>query len=356
MEKDLQTAASKYVGRWRHRSKIVFRVWPKWRLTHLAILSEREIPITGIRIDPEGHPELWHQKSGRRAYVFELSDDDFDMISAVSKAGAKELGIVVHAPGTADQRVKKECWAEMSFVAYPKASERRVSLWGPGATLNAPHELWGDTPEDALGLAGVGDGKFVFIESDEDIEEDLVLREVVENDAMIVLNRRPDAPGRRGVSARAGRKLVEKAMYWTVPGRQPWEDGGIFRGYQFPDRIVRWLRRVDPERREAVAAERLDSMHEKTREKGRSGRRTYFIENVVTRFAERVGMSRQRVMARFLDEGVVDWLIRSADNVKPIACRETPSLLRGRISDAVNALEFYYRAIESMARGNGGAR
>ena len=125
----------------------------------------------------------------------------------------------------------------------------------------------------------------------------------------------------------------------------------MLRGYQFPDRIVRWNRRVDPDKREEEVVARLGSMHKTTREKGRTSRRTYFIENVVTRFAERVGMSRQRVMARFLDEGVVDWLIRSVDNVQPILFRETSSLLRGRISDAVNALEFYYRAVEAMGGG-----
>ena len=94
-------------------------------------------------------------------------------------------------------------------------------------------------------------------------------------------------------------------------------------------------------------------MHESTREKGRSTRRRYFLENTVTRFAERIGWPRQRVMARFLDDGVVDWLMRSVDNVKPLRSREASSLLAGRISDAVNALEFYYRAVESMGNGGG---
>ena len=95
-------------------------------------------------------------------------------------------------------------------------------------------------------------------------------------------------------------------------------------------------------------------MHESTRDKGRASRRTYFLENTVTRFAERIGWPRQRVMARFLDDGIVDWLMRSVDNVKPIAFRETSALLNARVSDAVNALEFYYRAIEAMARRDEG--
>lgn len=354
MSGELQTTAGKYIGRWKHRLNLHFRVWPKWKLTHKAILTEKDIPITGIRIDKKGHPELWHQKVGLRAFVFEMDDADFDIITALPKAGARVpmyRQMVVHAPGTADERVKKECWLDVPVFAYEKASERRITLWGPGWAAKSPHEIAGDTIEDALGLAGLGKAKYVFIEGDEEIDDDMILREVVENDAVIVLNHRPATGLRSGVSSRAGQRLVEKACYWTVPGRDPCEDGGVLRGYQFPDRIVRWIRRVDPDKREDEASARLDSMHETTREKGRASRRTHFIENVITRFAERVGMSRQRVMARFLDDGVVDWLIRSVDNIQPIMFRETSSLLRGRISDAVRALEFYYRAIEAMGGG-----
>ena len=60
-------------------------------------------------------------------------------------------------------------------------------------------------------------------------------------------------------------------------------------------------------------------------------------------------MSRQRVVARFLDDGVVDWLMRSVEAVQPVPGRDANSLLRGRVSDAVEALEFYYRAVEGMA-------
>ena len=69
----------------------------------------------------------------------------------------------------------------------------------------------------------------------------------------------------------------------------------------------------------------------------------------MNRFAERVGMSRQRVMARFLDDGVVDWLMRSVEAIPPVPRRDADSLLRGRVGDAVEALEFYYRAVEGMA-------
>ena len=261
--------------------------------------------------------------------------------------------MVVHTPGTTDIRVKKECWLEVPLFAYPDASEKRITIWGSSWSSTAPREVFGETPEDALGLAGAPTDRIVYFENDEDIDEDVICREVVEHDAMIVLGHRP-APGMcGGVSAEAGRKLMAKAAFWTVPGRQPWEDGGALRGYQFADRIVRWNRRFDVQNRDKAVETRLAAMHESTREKGRSTRRRYFLENTVTRFAERIGWPRQRVMARFLDDGVVDWLMRSVDNVQPQRSREASSLLAGRISDAVNALEFYYRAVESMGNGGG---
>ena len=353
----LQPVAEKYIGRWKHRLTLHFRVWPKFKETHDAIAKEKTIPINGIRINDDGKAEVWNLKcAGICGSVFELTDDDFDVITAIPKAGARMpmyRHMVVHAPGTTDNSVKKECWLDVPVFAYPDAPERRITLWGSGWNGISPHEVFGETPEDALGLAGAPTGRIVFFENDEDIDEDLICREIVENDAMIVLNHRPDAGRRGGVTAEMGRRLMKKAMYWTVPGRQPWEDGGVFRGYQFADRIVRWTRRVDEKNRAENDAQRLARMHDMTRDKGRASRRRYFLENVVTRFAERVGMSRQRVMARFLDEGVVDWLVRSVDAIPPITYRETSALLRGRITDAVNALEFYYRAVEGMARGNG---
>lgn len=357
MVNSLQPAAERYIGRWKHRLTLHFRVWPKFKETHEAIAKEKLIPVNGIRINDDGKAEIWNQtRGGICGAVFEIGDDDFDVLTAIPKAGArmpKHSHMVVNAPGTTDSRVKKECWLDVPVFAYPNAPEKKVSIWGAGWSAKAPHEIFGATPEDALGLAGAPVGRVIFIENDEDVDEELICREVVENDAMIVLNRRPASGLVGGVSSKMGRRLVERAMFWTVPGRDPWAEGGALRGYQFADRIVRWNRKVNEEIREEVAAVRLNRMHDTMRERGRSNRRRHFLENTVTRFAERVGISRQRVMARFLDDGVVDWLMRSVDTVKPVMNRETSSLLRGRIGDAVNALEFYYRAVEGMAQGNG---
>ena len=361
------TAPSKYTGRWRHRLKLVFRAWPKYKKAHEAIASMDQIRIAGVRMGDDGSGEVW-SAGGRGACVFELSDEDFDTLTAIPKAGARMLmsnrgGMVVRAPGTTDSRVKKECWLDVPVFAYHDAPEGMVTMWGDGWRAAAPHEIVGETPEDALGMAGAPCGRVVFFERDADVDEDLIWREVVENDAMVVLNRRPARPGGRGVTAETGRRLLRKSLFWTVPGRRPWEDGGALRGYQFPDRIVRWTRRPDGGDTPENAAAHLRLMHETIRERGRASRRAYFLEETVARFAERVGMSRQRVMSRFLDDGVVDWLMRSVEAVPPVKGREASALLRGRVGDAADALEFYYRAVEAMAqgcggreRGNGGAR
>ncbi len=352
METDLERAARTRTGRWQHPLKLVFRVWPKGVLAHKAVVSEKEIRITGIHIDKDGHPELWRQTHSTKAEMFEISEADFDVLTAIAKAGGKIVGdMVVHAPGTLDGRVKKECWVEVHAVAYESAPKRRITFWGSGWNSRTPTTVSGDTLEEALGLAGLAGRKTVYFERDADIDEDVILKEVLENDAIIVLARRPSVPGDRGVTARAGQKLMKKAMFWTVPGREPWEDGGSLRGYQIADSIVRWERRLNPENREADAAARLEMMHEATREIGRRNRRTHFLDTVVNRFARRVGMSRQRVMARFLDEGIVDWLMRSVENVKPIRGRDSQTLLRGKVSECVKTLEFYYRAVEAMGEG-----
>ena len=144
------------------------------------------------------------------------------------------------------------------------------------------------------------------------------------------------------------RQIHEQYGFWlNTPPKTPDEAAGRAR-YRKEQDAARKERNRDKE-----VETRLAAMHESTREKGRSTRRRYFLENTVTRFAERIGWPRQRVMARFLDDGVVDWLMRSVDNVKSQRSREASSLLAGRISDAVNALEFYYRAVESMGNGGG---
>ena len=149
-----------------------------------------------------------------------------------------------------------------------------------------------------------------------------------------------------GVLGTRAREILRRARYWVVPGRKPDEDGGTFRGYQFSDRFVRWHYKISEDEREARHGEHMERMHETVRDMGRSRRRVFFTDQVVNRFAERIGMSRQRVASRFLDDGVIEWLSRSADAVKPRPFHDAKITMSPLANKAVDALEFYYRAIE----------
>ena len=128
----------------------------------------------------------------------------------------------------------------------------------------------------------------------------------------------------------------------------PDEPGGALRGFQFQERVFRLNRRRTGEAWKEHLSSHMEMMHSQTREKGLTTRRTYFVEQTVTRFAERVGWPRQRVMSQFLDDGIIDWLLRTVESVPTVVNRDTETLLTAKVNQAVSALEFYYRAVEKM--------
>ena len=335
-------STSKFIGRWRHRDKLVFRVWPMYKETHRAIVAHREIPIDGLMATKEGRTVAMYHSKDVRECAFEVKDEDVELLAAAAEAGARLRldEMVVHAPGTDDETVKKECWLEVPFDAYPNAPYRTSSDSMAKSDQSPLLRCVHATDIDAeLSRRGCDFDKVVVIETEDDIDEDLICRKVVEENAMIAFTA-------NGVLGRRANEILRRARYWVVPGRRPEEDGGTFRGYQFCDRFVRWHYRIPEEERAARRGEHMERMHEVVREKGLANRRVYFTDQVVNRFAERIGMSRQRVASRFLDDGVIDWLARSADKVKPRPFHDAKFTMSPLANKAVDALEFYYRAIE----------
>lgn len=340
----------KFMGRWRHKGSLMFRAWPMFVEARKAATTRKEIPISGMLATKSGQIEFW-TFDGKRPLRFEIGEKDVETIVNAAELDVKMLfdKMVVHCPGTLDIRVKKECWLEVPYIAYPKAPFRKVQSngWGSYNDPKVPNvtKITGATIAEALQNGGVDYSKVIAVGSDEEVDEDIFIREIVENNAAIVFPR-------NGVSGRVKRKLMEKAKYWVVDGRRPEEAGGALQGYEITDRFFNWNHTLGASlNKEEWKAEMLRRAHDATREKGRCSRRTYFLENVINRFAERVGQSRQHVTSRFLNEGIIDWLHRSVDEVKPILGRDTPTLLRGRVNEAVNALEFYYRAMEGEQNG-----
>lgn len=62
----LLSSPSRFIGRWRYRLNLLFRVWPKYKETHEAIARMKEIEVNGIRINNEGKPEIWHMTAPAR--------------------------------------------------------------------------------------------------------------------------------------------------------------------------------------------------------------------------------------------------------------------------------------------------
>lgn len=329
------------------------RVWPQYKEGQLLVVQQKEIPIHTFSISKEGLLRAVHyvggavERGGKPRY-FEVTDADAEIVAAAADAGAKLdlTRAVVHAPGTLDAHVKMECWLEIPFTSYCDAPPRTRSATSRYLDKSVPtlRNLFGSDLKSDLKAAGYEFGKVIVIETQDDLDEDIICREVVTNNAIVVFLRATVD----GIRGRRIRKLIERAKYWVVEGRRPDEDGGLFRGYQFCDRFVRWNHSFAPREREVWIKGMLDRAHEATREKGRKARRVYFTDQVIDRFAEKIGLPRQRVASRFLDDGVVDWMLRSVDQIKPIMMRETPALLRGRVGDAVNAIEFYYRGIGGL--------
>ena len=337
-------STSKFIGRWRHRDKLVFRVWQMYKETHRAVVTHKEIPIDGFMATKDGRMVAMYHSKDVRECAFEIKDEDVETLAAASAADARLRldEMVVHAPGTLDERVKKECWLEIPFDAYPNAPYRTGNESMARCDKTPLLRCVQATDIDAeLAKRGYEFDKVVVIGAEDDIDEELICRKVVEENAVIAFTK-------GGILGTRAKQLLRRARYWVVPGRKPEEDGGTFRGYQFSDRFVRWHYRISDEERAARHGEHMERMHEVVREQGQSRRRVYFTDQVVNRFAERIGMSRQRVASRFLDDGVTDWLVRSAEVVKPKMFHDAKLTMSPLANRAVDAIEFFYRATGQM--------
>ena len=341
----------KYIGRWRQRLDLRFRVWPVGDDAHRLTWRKKEIPVHGFLMNQWGKLEAiyrnWMDKDSvdpvKRYRSFEINDDDAEILAAIPLAGAEaDIGhLVIQAPGTLDSKAKQISWLRIPVNVNLKGGfrTRSAECWrdesAPLMRCYKGADLGGFVKE-----CGIAFGKIVHFRSSDEVDEDAILRAVLEEDAVIAF-----APC---IPMKVITPILKRAKYWVVDGRKPEEPGGILKGYQFSDRFFRWFRRseepYDP-------AAHMSKMHAVVREKGAATRRKYFVDQVVNRFAEQIGVSRQRVTAQLLDDGIIDWLVRSVDVIKVVPARETSTLLRARIKDAVRAIEFLYRAQENPLIG-----
>lgn len=342
--------AEKYVGRWKERLVLKFRVWPVGLEAQRLTWERTEIPVHGFLVNRWGKLEaayrFWMDPDSpdkKRGYrTFELSPEDVDVLAAVPLLDAKITlkNLKIRAPGTSEGRERQVSWMKVPIVVN-RSKPMRVKMeshWYYSDSVPPVRRLKGPRLDALMEEAGLDPAKRLFIAKPQEVDENAILKAVTEDDAVIVFG--------EGVPRDVTRRIVARARWWVVEGRRPDAPGGLLRAYQFCDRFYRWVRHgVGPaENRLAHDRDHIAKMNEIWREKGRRTRRMYFVENTVNGFAKLVGMPRQKVMARFLDDGIVDWLLRSVDAIPPVQGRDAPTLLRGRVSDAVKALEFLYRA------------
>ena len=357
----------RFTGRWTHRMTLAFRAWPREPQAHRLAVMAKEWSVDGLTYNRNEHLEACHRIGQKNFAAWELSDEDALTLSASGTAGAVVERMRIKCPGTMDVRAKKECWLEADVTVYPDACTRAYSAATYTArTLECPWDALADTlaekwrradeiqknhmassygkKRNEEWLKTVEPRTFDGFELHEtaDVIDIPKIAESILSGKVVVFKA-------GAIDAETFSELRDKLNYYTVPGRAPDEEGGLYRGYQLGDGVIRWTRRTvegDPDHGPEA---HLRKMHEATRSAGQSRRRTIFVGQVVTRISERFGVSRQRAMSVFLEEGIVDYLVRSYD-----AAAEAGKLyvhgnpekdLRGFISEAVRIVAFYIEGV-----------
>ena len=351
-----------FLNRWQHTMTLTLRVWPREIRAHKLSVLGKEWSVDGMTFNVNEKLEVVHRLGEKGFAAWELSNEDAETLMAAGTAGAKVGAMRVRCPGTMAETNKKECWLDVDVTVYPEANDRKFTAasvftrevicpedeiegrlrqaWARSDEWVVTHVRRTRSKERAAAFESTYEPRtfsgFVLMERAPQIDVAAVARHILAG--KVVLFRSQD------ISAKTLGELRSKLNYYTVPGRKPEEDGGLFRGYQLGDGVVRWRWRCKAEDREANKVKVLQRMHKATRDKGQANRRTYFIGEVVERIAKQYGVSRQRVMARFLDEGIVDFLFRSYEAAVAkgrIKIHSQPEVdLRGFVSEAVRVVSF----------------
>ena len=357
----------RFTNRWQHKMTLTFRVWPREPRAHQLSVMGKEWSVDGLTYNRNEHLEACHRLGQKGFAAWEISDADALTIAASGTAGAVVEKMRVKCPGTMDGRIKKECWLEVDVTVYPNANTKP---YGPAMRLTRTvacpwdglaarlQEQWrqGDAVQRGHMTRNCGKERqakwlptfeprtfegFEMYESRTVINVPRIAESIMSG--KVVVFKVGD------VDTETFQKLRDKLNYYTIPGRKPEEEGGLYRGYQLGDGVIRWARRAvegDPDYgREA----HMRKMHRATREAGQSRRRTHFVEQVVTRISERFGVSRQRTMSVFIEQGLVDYLVRSYDAAAAegkLRIHSDPGTdMRGFVSEAVRIVEFFIEGV-----------
>ena len=328
-----------WLNRYQHHMTLTMRAWPQNDRTHEAAIKATEYAVDGMRYTSNCRMAVTHRygKPQSNYYSWELSKIDGERLCSIGTAGARIDAMRVKCPGTMLDSVKKECWLEVEVTVYPIAVEntrmshgkllhgkeedmrpRVEEIWAGDWELNRKwckrafgyavlkYRAWlEDWEKERRTFTGI-----YYIMHKELVNIPLMARKIMEG-KIIVIDWRLHQNYQVQMS-----KIHAALDYYVEEGKQPDEPGGEFMGYCL-GRSVFWGDGLDvppevlAEGEAAVAAYREEEKREKFRRKIRQ----HFVEDVTTRVATFYGVSRETVMARFIEVGYVDWISDRADQV-----------------------------------------
>ena len=356
-----------FTNRWQHRMTLTFRAWPRETRAHKLSVMAEEWSVDGMTYNRNEHLEVVHRLGRKGFAAWELSDEDAATLSLVGDTGAKIERMRVRCPGTMASDYKKECWLEADVLVYPDAAAR---LYGPAGRKTRTLACSWDELEDLL--------KKRWRQGDEVAEhrvkgwtsreryakwkasyeprtfsgfEVYVSAQVInlEEIAGKILAGKVVVFRGNAVSTELMAELREKLNYFTFEGRKADEPGGLLKGYQLGDGIIRWTPRLAKTDPEYGRGNHIKRMHRKRTIEGQERRRAIFVGEVVEGVARKYGVSHQSVMSVFLEHGLVDYLMRSYDDAAAsgaVYIHGIPKCdLRGFVSEAVRVVSFFIEGV-----------
>lgn len=352
-----------FVGRWRHLIRLDFRVWPRNAYARKAMRTMTEIPVHGFGLNVSGKFEAQHQLGSCGYFLagFELSDDDAAILLSIGDSGAKLANLRLVCPGTENENASLACYlrADVRLNRHAPHRSKGHGRWkGCAAPAPIPQSVrcfeneivdhvrarlaqHGIPPEEVTG--------YELFTNPAAFDIDTAVRAILSGKAAILQARYHN--GKNGFTGRQIAEIRRRLVYYTVPGRDPCEDGGFFRGYQMCDFVFSYWPRVMVDSGTLESArEHCRRMHEIHREKGRVNRRAWLVGETIERVAVRYGVSRELVTRRFNEEGIVPYLMKWADEVPfPKVMRQAKTLLCRHATNATDMASFIIDGLDAPA-------
>ena len=356
-----------WTNRYQHELTLSIRVWPQGERAFEESMSAPEWSVDGFSMNRDCHMCAAHKFGHRRFFYWEMSDVDADRLACAGHAGAKFGKMVVRTPGTKYNTAKMECWLEVPLTLNPKAWRRKNEI---DPIMRGTEEEIAREVQEVWAMdnrrAGYWRGEYYGFTKAQQKEyvESLPVREFTGVDYIINpeiadLNLLAEAvmKGRailvdRRLANRLDINEIDRALdCWRIPGAAPDAPGGEFNPLQL-GRSVFWCENASvPEwlrgdGEEAVKKYRTEAHYDKQRAKTQK----HYIEKVTERVAKRYGISRDRVAARFIEEGFIDWMAEESEKIwddpKLAKFPGVDAKCQGPIGEAVKILTF---CIDAMA-------